>query len=58
MATKQDYYELLQIARQATQEEIKKAYRQAALRFHPDKNPGDREAEETTAGPDALYGRA
>lgn len=44
--SKRDYYEVLEVSKTANEDEIKKAYRRKAIQYHPDKNPGDKEAEE------------
>lgn len=46
MTTKNDYYDILGVQRNASEEEIKKSYRKLAMQYHPDRNPGNREAEE------------
>ena len=45
MADKRDYYEVLGVSKTATDAELKKAYRVLAKKYHPDANPGDKEAE-------------
>ena len=46
MSTKRDYYEILGVSRNATEDDLKGSYRKLALKYHPDRNPGDKEAED------------
>jgi molecular chaperone DnaJ len=46
MTTRRDYYEILGIGTNASEDEIKKSYRKLAMQYHPDRNPGNKEAEE------------
>ena len=56
MADKQDYYEVLGVGRDASPEEIKKAYRKLAMQYHPDRNPDNKEAEQKFKEVNEAYG--
>ncbi len=53
--SKRDYYEVLGVTKSASTDEIKKAYRKVAMQFHPDRNPGDKAAEEKFKEAAAAY---
>lgn len=55
MATKRDFYEILGVAKNANDDEIKKAYRKLAMKYHPDRNPDSKEAEEKFKEAKAAY---
>ncbi len=55
MSERRDHYDVLGVPRDATEEDIKKAYRKLAFKFHPDKNPGDKEAEQRFKEAAASY---
>ena len=57
MSQKRDYYEVLGLAKDATPETIKKTYRKIAMKYHPDRNPGDAQAEANFKEAAEAYGQ-
>ena len=53
---KRDYYEVLGVSRSCTEQELKSAYRKLAMQYHPDRNPGDKAAEERFKEASEAYG--
>src|SRR5690349_10301752 len=53
--SKRDYYEILGVARDAADADIKKAYRRVAMKYHPDRNPGDKESEDRFKEANTAY---
>ena len=54
--SQRDYYEVLGVSKSTSESELKKAYRQQALKYHPDKNPGDKQAEDKFKEASEAYG--
>ena len=54
--SQRDYYDVLGVSKSANESDLKKAYRQQALKYHPDKNPGDKKAEDKFKEASEAYG--
>ena len=56
--TEKDYYEILEVSKTASGEEIKHAFRRLAMKYHPDRNPGDADAEQSASFVNVIFDRA